>query len=52
MPPPTLQEQIEFQRAFRDLVQANTQFWPREELEYAKAILESLERLHGLENRR
>jgi hypothetical protein len=46
---PTLEEQIVFQRTFRDLVRTQPEVWPEGELEYADAILESLERLNDLE---
>ena len=45
MKPPTLEDQIAFQRAFRDLVAIQQDVWPAGELDYANAILESLERL-------
>ena len=47
MQPPSLDEQIEFQRKFRNIVAASPQSWPPDELKYAQAILESLERLRA-----
>lgn len=49
MSPPSIEDQIAFQRAFRDLVALEPEVWPAGELDYANAILESLERLRGLE---
>ncbi len=49
MAKPSLEDQIAFQRAFRDLVALEPEVWPEGELDYANAILESLERLNGLE---
>lgn len=46
--PPTLDQQIAYQRDFRNSVAADANNWPDMELEYADAILESLERLRGL----
>lgn len=48
----TLEEQIAYQKAFRDRVIAEQGSWPEEELPYAESILESLERLYGIEHRR
>ncbi len=45
----SLEQQIEFQRKWRDHVKENVTHMPEGELDYAQAILESLERLRGLE---
>lgn len=47
---PSLDEQIKYQTEFRNRVQAEAGSWPPEELPFAEAILESLERLRGLEH--
>jgi hypothetical protein len=44
MAPPSIEDQVAFQRAFRDLVLMQQDVWPAGELDYANAILESLER--------
>lgn len=49
--PPSLEEQIAYQRQFMLTVAADPNSWPARELDFAQGILESLEALHEFRNR-